>query len=582
MYILGLSNTTDPAACLMRDGVVVAAASEAGFTRDRHATGFPHHAVEFVLSVEGLRPADVDHLVVSRDPYNVAHRMRHVAETLVLKPGTFTQKLRRAASVVGAVSARGEDGGWASTFSVAKKMRAHFGSTPAKTHYMDHHQSHMASCFYAAGWDDAALLVMDGAGEAACTSWGHGRAGGLDTIDEHRLPHSLGHFYAAVTGYLGFRMLGDECKVMELSALGEGTGTAWIRDNFLRSVAPGRYALETELLDFHRGLQGQFTGGFADHFGPARTGDDAPITDVHRDIAASTQRAYEQVVLDMAKALQRRTGLTKLGIAGGCGLNALTNELILSEGVFEDIYVPSAPNNAGTALGAAMLLYARLTGKRPDPLEHANLGPQFTRLELEVALCDMPELTFEHIESERALVERAATALCAGQLLAWFQGRMEFGPHALGGRSLLADPRSKAAAERLNASVAGRDTWRPCASSIKAERAADYFELGQVSPFTMHAVRARPDAAARLPAIVHADGTARPQAVEREHNPRYWALLDHFEAKTGIPVLLNERFGEPEPLVCRPAEALATFRASDVDALVLGDLWVTRRADASA
>ncbi|MBL4684028.1 MAG: carbamoyltransferase [Nannocystaceae bacterium] len=571
---------TESAACLMRDGQVVAAAEEERFTRVKHEGGFPYRAIEFVLSVEGLQLADIDHLAVYWDPYNLGHRLRYMAQTMVRHPVTFAQKLRRAAAVMSGGAAHGQDAGWGSLFKVGKLLDDRFGTVPKRIHYLDHHQCHMASCYYATPWEEAALLVMDGAGEAACTTWGLGRGNVIETIDAHNLPHSLGHYYSAVTGYLGFKMLDGEYKLMGLSAYGEASGAPWIRDNFLRTVAPGRYHLETEVLDYHRGLQGRFDGAFADHFGPPREQhDDAPFTDVHREIASSAQRAYEDVVLDMAKILQRNTGFRRLGIAGGCGLNCLANGKIIREGVFEEIYVPPVPNDSGGALGAALLLYGQLSGKRPEPIVHAQFGPEFSDEEIGAAIAASPGVTAQRIETEDALVERAASALSGGELLAWFQGRMEYGPRALGSRSFLADPRSEDVVEHMNAKIKKREKFRPFAPSVKAERAADYFELSQPSPFMTIVVKVRPDKAAEVPAIVHADGTARPQTVDREHCPRYWALIDRFEAKTGVPMLLNTSFNIQEPIVCNPDEALATFGKSGVDALVLGNYWVTRRAE---
>lgn len=577
MYILGLSTMTESAACLMRDGHVVAAAEEERFTRVKHEGGFPYRAIEFVLSVEGLALSDVDHLAVYWDPYNLAHRLRYMASTLVRRPKTFVDKLKRAVSVMGGSAAHGQDAGWGSLFSVEKKLRDRFGSAPAKIHYLDHHQCHMASCYYATPWDEAALLVMDGAGEAACTTWGLGRGNAIETIDEHKLPHSLGHYYSAITGYLGFKMLDGEYKLMGLSAYGEGGGAPWIRERYLRTVAPGRYQLQTEVLDYHRALTGRFDGAFARHFGPPRaTDEDAPFTDVHREIASSAQRAFEQVVLDMAKVLARNTGASRLGIAGGCGLNCVANGQIIRHGVFEEIYVPPVPNDAGGALGAAMLLYGQLTGQRPDPVVHAQFGPEFSDSEIAAAIEATPGVSAVCIGQQEALVERAATALAGGQLLAWFQGRMEYGPRALGSRSFLADPRSDDVVATMNAKIKKREKFRPFAPSVKAERAADYFELSQPSPFMTIIVKVRPDKASEVPAIVHVDGTARPQTVDKEHCPRYWALLDRFEAKTGVPMLLNTSFNIQEPIVCTPAQALATFTKSGVDALVLGNHWVTR------
>jgi carbamoyltransferase len=577
MYILGLATMTESAAVLMRDGKVVAAAEEERFSRVKHDGGFPYRAIEFVLGSAGLALGDVDHVAVYWNPFDLGYRARYMVETALKDPKLFVEKARRALTIWQGASS-GEDSGWGSLFRTAKNLEQRFGSAPRDVRFLDHHLCHMASCFLPSPFEEAAILIMDGAGEAACTTAGIGRGTSLTRVGEHRLPHSLGHFYAAITGYLGFKMLDGEYKLMGLSPYGDPGGARWIREHLLKTTGPGRYALDTSALDYHRALRGVFTGGFTDHFGPPRPrSEDAPFDDRHRDIAASAQRAFEEVVLDMAVELRRRTGLRALTIAGGCGLNCTANGKLLAAGSFDRIYVPPVPHDAGGALGAAMLLYTELTGKRPEPVVHAQFGPSFDEGQIRAALGGFGNLNAELL-AEPELLARSADLLAKGGVMAWFQGPMEYGPRALGNRSFLADARYDSVRDTLNEKIKKRELFRPFAPSVKAEKASEYFEIDQPSPFMTIIVPVRENKRSVIPAITHVDGTARPQTVDRAVNPRYWGLLDRFETLTGVPLLLNTSFNIQEPIVCTPKEALTTFSASGVDALALGDFWVTRRA----
>ena len=574
MYILGLTTMTESSAVLMRDGRVVAAAEEERFARVKHRGGFPYHAIAFVLAQEGLTLADVDHVAVYWNRWKMGRRVRYVVEPLLTNPALFLYKLRRAGTVMSRDAAGGPHAGWLDLFRTSSLLRRRFGVAPRRIHYLDHHACHMASCFYGSSFQEAAILVMDGAGEAVCTTAGTGRHTELAVMDEHLLPHSLGHFYSAVTGYLGFRMLDGEYKMMGLSPYGDPSAAAWIRTNLLRTPSAGRYALDYPVLDYHRALEGVFDGAFSKHFGPAReASEEAPFTDRHRDVAASAQRAFEEVVLDLATALRRQTGLTRLAIAGGCGLNCTATGHILRSGVFEEVYVPPVPHDAGGALGAAMLLYTGLTGRRPDPILHAQFGPDAIASGAELQADSALQVTRL---DEDALIDVAARSLAGGEVVAWAQGPMEYGPRALGNRSFLADPRSDGIRDVINEKIKKRELFRPFAPSVKAECASEYFELSQPSPFMTIVVPVRSEKRPVIPAVTHIDGTARPQTVDRAVNSRYWKLLDRFEQLTGVPVLLNTSFNIQEPIVCSAAEARATFKQSGVDALALGDDWITR------
>jgi len=577
MYILGLSTMTESAAVLMHGGRVVAAAEEERFSRIKHDGGFPYEAVRWTLESQGITLADVDHVAVYWNPYNVVGRGLHIMQTLLYSPKLFSEKLWRATKVW--TGDAGADSGWMSMFRTRHNLEQRFGERPKNVRFFDHHTCHMASCFFASDFHESAILVMDGAGEAACTTVGLGNGTTLRKLDEHLLPHSLGHFYSAVTGYVGFKMLDGEYKLMGLSPYGDPSGAVWIRKNLLRTPGQGKYTLDPLVLDYHRALRGHFAGEFVNYFGAPREPDEAAeFNDQYRDVAASTQRAFEEVVMDMSVELRQRTGLSRLAIAGGCGLNCTVNGKILGSGIFEEIYVPPVPHDAGGALGAAMLLYTEITGKRPEPISHAQFGPEFSNDEIADALSQIAEVIAERL-SEDALIARAAESLNKGEVIGWVQGPMEYGPRALGNRSFLADPRSDSIRDVINEKIKKRELFRPFAPSVKAEKASEYFDIRQPSPFMTIIVPVRPEKRNVIPAVVHVDGTARPQTVDRSVNPRYWKLLDRFEDLTGVPVLLNTSFNIQEPIVCTPREALQTFVGSGVDALALGDYWVTHRGD---
>lgn len=575
MLILGLSTMTESAAALLQDGEVVAAAEEERFTRVKHAGGFPFGAVQYVLDSQGCTLADVDHVAVYWNPYRLGFRARFIIETMLCHPILFAEKIKRALSVW--QGAAGEASGWSDMFKTGRYLAERFHHRPDTIHFLDHHDCHIAGALYPSPFSDAAVLIMDGAGEEACTTWATGEGVRFRTLDQHRLPHSLGHFYSAVTGYLGFKMLDGEYKLMGLSPYGDPAGAQWIRNNYLLDRGEGRYALNIRALDYHCALTGSFRGAFARHFGPPRPPDDtAEFEERHRDVAASAQRAFEDAVLKMARRLRALSGMPKLCIAGGCGLNCTANGRVLAEGLFDEIYVPSAPHDSGAAVGAAMLLYARVTGQRPGPIEHAQFGPDFDNGQIGAAIQACPDVVAERIDEE-TLLERSVDVLVGGGVVAWFQGRMEFGPRALGNRSFLADPRKDSIRDTINHKIKKRELFRPFAPSVKAEKAREYFEIDQPAPFMTTIVKVCPDKREVVPAVTHVDSTARPQTVDRNVNPRYWKLLDRFEQRTGVPVLLNTSFNIQEPIVCTPQEALATFSRSGVDALAIGDYWVTRK-----
>ena len=578
--ILGIATMTDSAAALLRDGVTVAAAEEERLSRVKHQGGFPHRAIRSVLEEGGLALGDIDEVAVYWNPWRIEWRLFHAARLGITSPGRFLSHVRRGAGAwTGRTVAGSElnpDGGWAGLFRLRQAFRTHFGSEPRAIRFVDHHESHAASAFFGSDFPEAALLVLDGSGEAACTSVGVASGVDLRLRHRHRVPHSLGHYYSAVTGFLGFSMLDGEYKVMGMSPYGDPSGARWIRRHWLRSTGPGRYRLEAGVLDYHRALAGDFRGTFVRHFGPPRAPHDGEtISQTYMDVAAAAQKALEEVVLDIARDLRKRTGHRRLAVAGGVALNCVALGRILEEGIFDELYVPPAPHDAGAALGAAMLRHARRSGHRPAPVRDARLGHRIDDSAAIVALEACAEVSYERAEPAD-LPARVARRLAEGEVVAWARERMEFGPRALGARSFLASPLLERNREILNEKIKKREPFRPFAPSVLAERTADYFELRQPSPFMSLIVPVRSERASSIPAVTHVDRTARPQTVERDVNPLFWSVLHEFEALTGVPVILNTSFNIQEPIVCSAGDALETFLRSGADVLVLGDYWVER------
>ncbi len=429
---------------------------------------------------------------------------------------------------------------------------------------IEHHRAHAASAYYHAPFDSAAILVMDGFGDRCSTSLHHGRGAEIRTLERNRLLDSLGILYAVVTRHLGFRTVHDEGRTMALAALGSDALVPAFRE--LVELRPGgRYRLDRSFFGFHRaGERRPVSPRFERRFGPARRPED-PLLPRHLDLARALQRTLEAVVLHVARELRRRTGEKRLCLGGGVALNCVANTLLAEAAGFDEVFVPPAPGDSGLALGAALLAEASLRGgRRPEPPD-AFLGPAYRSGELAAALrgarlhhrrCRRPEAA-------------AARALARGRVVAWFQGRAETGPRALGHRSLLADPRDPGAADRLNLRIKRREPWRPFAPAVLEEHAAGWFAAPRPSPFMSFAVPVRAEVRARIPAVVAADGSARLQTVG-DSPGCLRKLLEAFHRETGLPLVLNTSFNVREPTVCTPADAIRTFAESEIDLLFLG------------
>jgi carbamoyltransferase len=573
MITLGINAVYhDDAACLVRDGEVIAAAEEERFTHVKHGKRpvpfttwqLPYHAIDYCLREAGVTMGEVDHVAYSFDPGLFA------GSDARLDP-LFLDSVRNASRQLA-------DG---APHHLDDRFRGIRHDGPFQWQYVEHHLAHEASAFLAAPFEEGAVLTMDGRGERVTTSYGAFEDGRYRRLKQVDLPNSLGLLYEDVTRYLGFLHSSDEYKVMALASYGEPVFIDEFR-RILRADSGGDYFVDRVDL--------------AARFGPPRRRG-GPLTQRHFDIAHSLQKALEEAVLQMARWLHRETGLPNLSMAGGVALNCVMNAKLRDQGPFENVWVQPAAGDAGTALGAALWVDWNQRSKaghgvRHWRMDHAFLGPGYGDAEIEAFLrwTGVPYRQLGDVAGE------AAALLAAGKIVGWFQGRMEFGPRALGGRSILASPLDAQMQARLN-DIKDREDFRPVAPVVIEEKAHEWFVTGrataagkdglasaaQVSgfpaPFMLFVFDVRPDKAGRIPAVRHVDGTARVQTINRAQNPRYYDLLRAFERRTGVPVLVNTSFNtRSEPIVCTPRDAVECFWTSPLDALVIGSFLLEKRA----
>ena len=583
MRILGISAFYhDSAAALVVDGRIVAAAQEERFTRRKHDAGYPANAIASCLANGGIALADVDRIVFYDKPFLKFERL--LETYIALAPWGFSS-FRLAAPV------------WIKEKLFQKPLlkRRLQAAAPevdweSRLLFAEHHQSHAASAFYPSPFQDAVVLTMDGVGEWTTTSVAIGHDTALDIVRELHFPHSLGLLYSAFTYYLGFRVNSGEYKVMGLAPYGTPKHKATILDNLIDLKPDGTFRLDLGYFDFCTGLtmtNRRFDALFG---GPPRQAEEA-LQQRHMDLAASVQAVVEEAVLRLTRSLREETGIAQLCLAGGVALNCVANGKVLRDGRFDGLWAQPAAGDAGGALGAALAASHRLLGAPRnlpagggDGMAGALLGPAFDAADIEAAL-DAAGACYTALD-EAALIEATAAALAAGEAVGWFQGRMEFGPRALGNRSILADPRSPAMQRLLNAKIKFRESFRPFAPSVRREDVASWFALDGDSPYMLTVAdvlehEADVDSAvglerlqsvrSPLPAVTHVDGSARVQTVDAAVNPRFHRLLSAFHAKTGCPVLVNTSFNvRGEPIVCTPADALRCFLGTQLDTLAIG------------
>ena len=577
MNILGINAYHGNAsAAIVCDGRLVAAVEEERFNRVKYAAGFPAQAIRYCLREAGLELKEIDHVAVPRNPYA---RMGTKLLYAIRMPSFARERMKVLVKFTGIPEA------------LAQAFGADPASIAAKFHRVEHHQAHLASTFFVSPFESAALLSADGLGDFASTMWGKGDGGHMKIEGAIAFPHSLGLFYSAVTQYLGFLKFGDEYKVMGLAAYGEAEQLDAFRDIVRRNGSGFRLGLD--YFTHHRTgpemswaeadktptLGKMFSESMEKKLGPKRNADE-PLEQRHRNLAAALQARLEEIYLGMLEKLAKRTGLKSVCLAGGVAFNCVANGKIFDRTCFEKVYVHPAAGDAGLAVGAAFYVWHQILGKpRSFVMDHAYWGPGYTNQEIRDAIsakgfgnngCRIEEL------AEDALMQRTATIIADGKILGWFQGRAEWGPRALGNRSIVADPRRPEMKEILNRRIKHREIFRPFAPSILAEATGEWFEKSHPSPFMTLAYSVRPEKRGKIPAPTHVDGTGRLQTVTREANPRYWALIKAFEKLAGVPVVLNTSFNDNEPIVCNPTEAIDCFQRTQMDALVLGDFLITR------
>jgi len=573
MYTLGINAAYhDSSACLVRDGVVLAASEDERFTHRKHAKRpvpfstweLPFHAIDDCLKQAGIVLADVDHVAYSYDPYLLlGRRGGNATITLPLEPSAHpTPEEWEAAwdplflsSIVNAPRQLADG----APHHLKERFRDVRPDGPFRWRFVAHHLAHAASAFHVSPFREAAVMTLDGRGEKATTGYAVGRGTELEWLGQVHMPHSLGLLYEDVTDYLGFLRSSDEYKVMALASYGKPRFANEFRE-IVRLGDGGRYTIEPTRLE--------------ERFGPKRLRG-GPLEARHYDIAHSLQLVLEETVLELSKWLHETSGRDDLCMAGGVALNCVMNARIRDLGPFRRIWVQPAAGDAGTALGAAVWVDAmeRGDGERPHVMDHAYLGPSFDDDEIEGFL-KWSKLPYRRLDD---VANQTAEILARDEVIGWFQGRMEFGPRALGARSILASPINPDMQTRLN-EIKDREDFRPVAPVVLEEEAPEWFEGAGISPFMLFIHDVRPEKADRIPAARHADGTARIQTVNRSQHPLYYDLIKAFAQRTGVPVLINTSFNtRGEPIVCAPRDAVESFWTSPLDALVIGSFLLEKR-----
>lgn len=583
MILLGLNAFHgDSAAAIMIDGQLVAAVEEERLCRVKHWAGFPTEAIRFCLAAAGCTLADVDHVAVNRNPKaNLVHKaffaLRHHPALQLLK-----DRWKNASRVR----------------DLRSQLLETFGLDPRtprpQMHYVEHHVAHLASAFFVSPYDDAAVVSVDGFGDFLGAMAGVGNGNQLSINKRVLFPHSLGLFYLALTQFLGFPHYGDEFKVMGLAACGEPTRMDAM-EQLVRLVPGGGFELGLNYFVHHsEGVHMTWDGGaphigsvfsprMAELLGPPRMADE-PLADRHRQIAASMQQRYEQAFFHLLKHVHAATGKTRLCLAGGCAMNSVANGKVFDNTPFTDIYVPPSPGDAGGAVGAASYVWHQKLGRpRQFVMTSPYWGPEFPADALAKAVEATPELTAqarcERLDDD-TLCRTTAQAIADGCVIGWYQGKMEWGPRALGNRSILVDPRRAEMKDVLNSRIKRRESFRPFAPAILEEYVDEFFEHKQPDPFMSKVYKIRPEKRGLIPAAVHVDGTGRLQTVRREDNPLYWQVIDTFRKLTGVPVVINTSFNENEPIVHLPTQAIDCFLRTRMDVLVLGPFFC-RKHDSS-
>ena len=572
MIILGINAYHgDSSASIMKDDQVIAATEEERFRRIKHWAGFPTEAIRFCLKEAGISIQDVDHITISRNPSaNIKKKILHTLKNRVGIKNVFDRIAN--SKKVGSVKSE-----LATFFNVQES------DIKAEVHNIEHHRSHLASAFFASPFKEAAILSIDGFGDFTSTMTAVGRNNQIEVLDSVIYPHSVGIFYTALTQYLGFPHYGDEYKVMGLAPYGSPNYVDDLK-KLIHFTNDGLFKLDTKYFKHAKeGVSMSWEGGdphiesiFSEKLenllGPARKKGDE-LTQKHKDIATSVQRLTEELIFHILNHLKQKTLLDAVCIAGGVAQNSVANGKILEKTSFKEVYIPSAGHDAGTALGSSLWLYNNdLKKDRLAPIYDAYTGYKTNDEEIEKTLNE-EGIEYQKFDEEQ-LIDKVSNALVDGKVIGWFQGRAEFGPRALGHRSIIVDPRREDAKELLNSKIKRRESFRPFAPSILEEYVSEYFEKTDKVPFMEKVYPIKSEKHSEIPAVTHVDGTGRLQTVEK--GDRYYDLIECFRQKTGTPILLNTSFNENEPIVNTPKEALACFLRTDMDMLVLENYVISR------
>ena len=574
MIILGLNAYhADSSAAIFKDGIMIAAIEEERFRRIKHWAGFPSESISFCLKEAGVTLDMVNYISIGRDPKaKFWNKVKYVLKGLTKKNTLIFDRIKNIGKVK----------------SLEMEFMEHFGVQSSffkdKIIHVEHHRAHLASAFFASPFDEAAILSIDGSGDFTTTMLAVGRGNQIEVLDSIDFPVSAGLFYTAFTQYLGFPHYGDEYKVMGLAPYGEPKYLEEIRkivqfdDDGLFSWDSDYFENPNEMKlgydDNIPSVSVLYSQKMIEIFGPARDPNDV-LTQKHKDIATSVQRVCEELILHILCHLQKRTGLKNVCIAGGVAQNSVANGKIIEYTAFEHLYIPSAGHDAGISMGSALYTYNHvLKQPRVDAVYNAYTGSRFTNEEIEMYLISRG-IEYERLDDD-VLYDRITDKLIDSGVVGWFSGRAEFGPRALGGRSIIADPRNNQAKELLNLKIKRRESFRPFAPSILKEYVGEYFTKVEEVPFMEKVFPIKPEMYSVIPAVTHVDGTGRLQTVDKAISPRYYALIDRFREKTGVPILLNTSFNENEPIVNTPAEALNCYLRTNMDMLVLENCIIVR------
>lgn len=572
----------DSSACIFRDGALIAAVEEERFRRVKHWAGFPAQSIAYCLEAAGATLSDVAHLAINQDPS--AHLLRKIAYTLRHRPSLrlIADRIRNKTKRMGVAELLAQD-------FPGQEFRG-------QVHAIEHHMAHLASAFYASPFGEASVVSVDGFGDFASTAWGAGRGTSIDLQGRVFFPHSLGVFYQAITQFIGFPNYGDEYKVMGLAPYGKD---AWRRqmEQVVLLREDGGFELDLRFFRHHDEKVAYEWEGGSPHVGtlfsqrmtelfgePRKPGE--TLEQHHIDIAHSAQAMYERAFFHLLNRMHARDGCDHLTIAGGCGMNSVANGKVRLNTPFRHVYIQSAAGDAGGAIGAAMVAWHRSgepSAARRGPVhDHAYWGPSFSNDDIKARIdARMADITqagciVEHVPDEASLCAQTAQSVSEGLVVGWFQGRLEWGPRALGNRSIIGDPRRTDMKDILNLKIKRRESFRPFAPSVLRDSVPDWFEQDDDVPFMMQVYKIREEKRPLIPAVTHVDGTGRLQTVYESTNRRYHRLISKFKDITGVPMVLNTSFNENEPVVCRPEEALDCFLRTRMDVLVMGD-WVVRR-----